>query len=143
MSDLTLAERVANLEGRTLTLADLPLAAMQRKLESDWQPDAALLLQPNSITFDALAGGIKPQAGVATLAWPGGAAVSTPLVVKHSLGSIPVVTPAVGACAGLTAVPSIQVTGRTATQFTVTAQTVDGQLPLATATTEINWIGLA
>ena len=60
MSDPTnFAERIAALEARIsdLQLGDLPLAALQRKLENDWQPDAAVLLQPNSITSDQLASG--------------------------------------------------------------------------------------
>lgn len=52
-----LADRLAVLEARlaSLKLADLPLAALQRKLENDWQPDGSVLLQPYSITQDQLA----------------------------------------------------------------------------------------
>jgi len=43
-----LAQRLDALESRRLTVRDLPLAALQRKLEVDWLPDASLLLCPGS-----------------------------------------------------------------------------------------------
>lgn len=43
-------ERIAN-----LTIDDLPLAALQRKLEHDWQPTADTFLEPGSVTADLLA----------------------------------------------------------------------------------------
>lgn len=58
-----IANRLAAVEDAldNLPLDSLPLAALQRKLENDWQPDASVLLQPHSITADQLAGGVIPQ----------------------------------------------------------------------------------
>ncbi|MGZ6854888.1 MAG: hypothetical protein ACXVGC_12640 [Mycobacteriaceae bacterium] len=81
MSDFT--DRIAALEDRlaNLTLGDLPLAALQRKLENDWQPDAAVLLQPNSISSDQLQAGILPVVGTVTVTMAalaaGGTAIGT------------------------------------------------------------------
>lgn len=50
-----LLERIEVLEKRTLTLKDLPLAPLQRKLEQDWRPSGAILLGENSITAEMLA----------------------------------------------------------------------------------------
>lgn len=76
----TFEDRLAALEGRigSLTLADLPLGPLQRKLESDWQPDSAVLLQPHSITSDQLQTNLLPVAGkaIATMAAIGAGAVA-------------------------------------------------------------------
>jgi hypothetical protein len=45
-----LVARVATLEAHTITVEDLPMKPLQRKLEQSWQPDASLLLQPGSVT---------------------------------------------------------------------------------------------
>lgn len=63
-SDLTIEERVAALEQRDITLGDLPLAALQRRLEQRWQPDSAILLEPASVTSSLLATDVRPRVGV-------------------------------------------------------------------------------
>ncbi len=49
-----LASRVAALEQQEIDVEDIPMAKLQRKLEQKWTPDAAVLLQPHSITSDLL-----------------------------------------------------------------------------------------
>jgi|GEM_PF-3630638 hypothetical protein len=51
-SDLEL--RLDAFERRRLTVNDLPLAALRRKLEADWQPEASVLLGSASITPEML-----------------------------------------------------------------------------------------
>jgi hypothetical protein len=43
------------LRARKLTVDDIPIAALMRTLEKVWLPDAAVLLQPGSITPELLA----------------------------------------------------------------------------------------
>ena len=57
--------RLEKLEAHTLALRDLPLAALQRRLEQDWQPQASLLLGENSITEEMLADAIVVEAALA------------------------------------------------------------------------------
>lgn len=49
-----LEARVKQLEEQKLTLRDLPMAALQRKLETDFQPDAEQFLLPGTVTAEAL-----------------------------------------------------------------------------------------
>jgi hypothetical protein len=60
-----LLERVVALEQRDLTLSDLPIADIQRKLENDWQPEGSTLLSANSITVDQLASGSSSRSASA------------------------------------------------------------------------------
>lgn len=77
-------ERIAALEERDaagLRLRDLPLAALQRKLEADWRPSPASLF-----------GDVLPQFGfafgTASIAFTGTA--NAPVVTAlHGLGSVP------------------------------------------------------
>lgn len=56
-----------------LVLGDLPLAALQRKLENEWQPDANVLLAPRSVSLASLA--VKIVAG--TVDGPTGTVLTT------------------------------------------------------------------
>lgn len=62
--------RLRELSTKTPTLGDLPLAALQRSLENDWQPDANVLLAPRSVSLASLqwklVGGIVSSAGAIT-----------------------------------------------------------------------------
>lgn len=50
-----LIARVEALENkRTIEIDDIPLVDLMRRLEQKWKPDAAVLLQPYSITSDQL-----------------------------------------------------------------------------------------
>lgn len=133
-----LMARIDALEGRSITVADLPVAALQRRLEQRWQPDATTLLLPSSVTREALAQ--KFDYGVATVTWPGGVEESDIATVNHSLGVTPRgVIP--GSSFGLW---SAGVTGTyTAGTFQLAVRTLDGTLPLAAATQTINWIAFA
>lgn len=92
-------DRLAEVEAKlgALSIGDLPFAAMQRKLESDWQPDAAVLLGSGSVTTDMLAEGaiteailpFKLDGGRVTITWPGGSPVSSILNVPLTFGVIP------------------------------------------------------
>ena len=54
--DLSFEERLARLEAaQGISLKDLPMRALQDKLELDWQPNASLLLPPGSVSTDLLA----------------------------------------------------------------------------------------
>lgn len=72
-----MAERLEALETKQLGVPDLPMAALQRKLESDWQPDAAVLFG------QALARG---GTGTVTFA---AATLSATTTVAHGLGRLP------------------------------------------------------
>ncbi len=72
-----LAARLDALEEYRLKVADLPLAALQRKLEADWQPDAGLLL-----------GQGLPRGGLGTLTFTA-STLSATLTVAHGLGRPP------------------------------------------------------
>jgi hypothetical protein len=47
---------LAALQQRPIELRELPLAKLMSKLETDWQPNAAVLLGPSSITPAMLRG---------------------------------------------------------------------------------------
>ncbi len=49
-----LLARVEALETRGITVDDIPIVDLQRRLEQKWTPDASILLQPYSITSDLL-----------------------------------------------------------------------------------------
>jgi hypothetical protein len=115
-TDPTFEDRIAELEARitSLQLGDLPLAALQRKLENDWQPDANVLLQPNSITGDQIAARTVAMADVAQpLVWGevtgagvlgatgGGVSVVRNAVGKYTLTFNPVFASGVG-CVAMT-----------------------------------------
>lgn len=56
MSDwIETQRRLAALEAKALTLDDLPLAALKRHMESNWQPDGTTALLPGSIGPSVLA----------------------------------------------------------------------------------------
>jgi hypothetical protein len=92
--------RLKALDTKTPALGDLPMAALQRKLENDWQPDGSVLLQPGSVTFDAVDLSIlgvtgqqakrKLALGTSTATWPGGGATGAG-TITHGLGVVPIV----------------------------------------------------
>ncbi len=63
-----LLARIVALENREITVDDLPVTPLQRRLEQKWQPDASLLLQPYSITSDLLDATLRGAAGGGALA---------------------------------------------------------------------------
>ncbi len=79
-----LETRIAALEADKIRVKDLPLAALQRQLEQDWQPDAGILLADGSAHL-ALIGDI--EVGVATLSFV--AAGSANVTVQHGLKVVP------------------------------------------------------
>jgi hypothetical protein len=70
-------ERLLNLEQGRLQVKDLPLAALQRKLEQDWQPDAGILFGQGLAR-----GGVDSLVYVAST-------LSGTLLVRHGLGRVP------------------------------------------------------
>jgi len=90
-----LLERLEVLEARTLALRDLPLAALQRKLEQDWQPQASILLGENSITPAMLASALDLgddalvlRVGIGTISFTA-SQDSTNSTITHGLGRVP------------------------------------------------------
>lgn len=69
-----LLERVERLEAAPIKLKDLPLSALQSKLESDWQPDPGLLL---GASFVALSGLLRSGDTTSALDRAGGANITT------------------------------------------------------------------
>jgi hypothetical protein len=142
-TDPTFADRLAALEGRigALTLDDLPLGPLQRKLENDWQPDSAVLLQPNSITLDQLASGLKLAVGKSTAVFTASTDSAT-VTVKHSLGVVPLAAggfSAVGAVGGFGDIPAFHSFNLTNTSFDVNARK-----PLAsTVNVDFYWLAVA
>lgn len=57
-----LEQRIATLEQRSITVADIPLVPLMRTLEQKWLPDASVLLRPGSITKEALAPSLSSPA---------------------------------------------------------------------------------
>lgn len=47
--------RVERLESQKLGLRDLPITDLQNRLEQEWQPDGAVLLQPGTVGPESLA----------------------------------------------------------------------------------------
>jgi hypothetical protein len=90
-----LLDRIDALEAKTLSVGDLPLKALQSKLEQDWQPSASLLLGSKSVTAPMLAAtlsdlGLKIVGGTANCLPTGPATADTsPTVVAHGLGAMP------------------------------------------------------
>jgi hypothetical protein len=138
-----LVDRIAALEQRSIGVADLPLASLQTRLESDWQPNASILLGSRSVTDGMLQSDVVHNAaGVSNIGgefttpqnstWPGGAMRSTVVTVNHGLSFTPkLVLPMTNNNAGLTADPTIICFNYTATTFQFRVSTVDGQLPAA------------
>ncbi len=127
--DITLLERIIALESKAISLRDLPLRALQQKLELDWQPNAAILLPPNSL----------PTLGAATVTYPGGAVMSNALVVNHGLNTTPRLVTAYNLQdQGAEAVTAVCY-ALTPTQFTVKARFV-ALMPAAAATLPLVWI---
>lgn len=89
----TFDDRLAALEDRLgdLQLGDLPLAALQRKMENDWQPDASVLLQPKSINGDQLQDGLLPVEGsvVVTMAAIAAGAVASQAITGLQFAAKP------------------------------------------------------
>ena len=56
MASDSVIDRLDAIEAKlgNLGVSDLPLAALQRKLENDWQPDGGTLLQTGSVADNAL-----------------------------------------------------------------------------------------
>lgn len=109
----TYAELIARIEALEAgpSLDQLPLAALQRKLETDWQPESSALLLPKSIGSDLLtdaattkaklapdalsaflkllvAADLKLAHGSDAVQWNGGTG-SNVRVVSHGLGVTP------------------------------------------------------
>jgi hypothetical protein len=128
-------DRLAALESRALTLRDLPISALQRKLEQDWQPDPAVLLGEGTISLTMLDG---IDRGSDSLVWPGGSPESNVLNVTHDVGRLPNIqvtaTSRVGAAAIAVWVGSVTTSG-----FQVRARTLDGTNPLAAAAATFDW----
>jgi len=83
------SERLLYLEKRyaNMSVDDIPVADLQRKMEQSWQPDAATLLPNATITVDQLGESAKPLKRVAGNAVTGtGAAVPAALT---TLGGTP------------------------------------------------------
>jgi hypothetical protein len=80
--------RLAALEAaKSIDLADLPIAALQRRLEQDWQPDANTLLQGGSGSITLLR---DVAFGTDTLTFPPVAvSLSNTKTVKHGLEGQP------------------------------------------------------
>ena len=82
--------------------------------------------------------------GTGTITWPGGLASSNTINVSHGLSVTPgAVLVASITSSGLTQIPVLQSGLYTSTQFSVAAGTVDGQTPLASATTGFAWLAVA
>jgi hypothetical protein len=90
---VTFEERLAALEKAVADLLWLPksLASLMRKLERDWQPDAAVLLQAGSVTEDAIADGavtpIKASAAKGQATITGTGASFADVTVTDNLGT--------------------------------------------------------
>lgn len=142
MATSDLAERLDALEAKlnSLKLDDLPLAAIQRKLENDWQPDGNVLLQPNSITRDQLASGLKLAVGTGTLAFVASTDSAT-LTVKHKLGLVPI---AAGAIATSSAGAFGDIPAYNTFNLTNTSFDINARKPVAsTVNVPFYWIALA
>jgi hypothetical protein len=145
MSDVT--DRLDVIEA-TLAANQIPasMAALMRKLEQGWQPDAAVLLQPGSITPELLAPAIDTgrrlviRSGTQTLTWGGASVFSDFPAVTHGVGGTPDHV-WVSANGGLTGSKRVIVTayGYTATQFTVDGLTDDRSTPAAATTLDVRW----
>lgn len=84
-----LVERVEQLERRDgIAVSDLPLAELQRKLESSWQPDGARLLQPRSVDRETLNFRIGWGTGTVTFTTTASAVSAA---IPHELGTTPAV----------------------------------------------------
>lgn len=144
-------DRLAALEGRSLTVADLPLKPLQDKLEQDWQPQASVLLGSNSVTTAMLAAGVaipgtikELAAGIASVDWPGAAVISNfSLAIPHHLDVAPdgvLLTPIGQVGTGPTFAWS---EGLAATTFTFRASTgAGGFTPAATTTQNYIWLAV-
>lgn len=84
--------RLEALEARQLALADLPLAALQRKLEQDWLPEADVLLGDASITPAMLTGvdfaDLPLRVGTGTCVFTA-STLSSAVTITHGLGRVP------------------------------------------------------
>lgn len=83
MPDPDLIARIEALEQRQLALSDLPLAALQRKLEQDWQPSGSVLL------------GYDVKAGTDTVTFTA-ATNSAVKTISHGLGRTPLAVAVTG-----------------------------------------------
>ena len=82
--------------------------------------------------------------GNATLTWPGGSVSSNVLAVNHELGVAPaIVLVTRQEASGQTLIVALAAFTYTSTQFSVRADTIDGQQPANTATTQFAWLALS
>lgn len=143
--------RLRELDTKTPALGDLPLAALQRKLENDWQPDGNVLLLPGSVTFDVVdlsilgiagqTGKRKVAVGATTLTWPAGVATSNLATPNHGLGVAPVAVVCSGQAGGF----GIGDFWAAATTFTATTFQVRGNFTAnwpAGGTQTVYWIAI-
>lgn len=140
MSSADFEARLAAVEAKVLaptSLADLPLGALKRWLEQNWQPSASSVLESGSITLPLLDGAI--HLGNDTLTFPGGSIDSTALNVLHGFDRPATV---------LTESNALNYKTRVAlpvgnTNFSVAARTLDGSSPAAATTVTFDWIAFA
>ncbi len=134
-------DRLAALEAfivdRKIELADLPLAPLQRKLESSWQPDAGTLLSPGTVTPEQMAQ--KISFGLATLTFTA-STDSANLLVPHTCGRVPLAVVATS-FNGPTfpQIPTPNTFTWTATDFTLNAELRAAY----TGTIQVSWVALA
>lgn len=142
MTSPTYSELVAQVQAlqQPTTLADLPLKSLGEWLETDWQPDANLLLPPGGIGADLLAPDVVPVAVRGGVTSAGAVSFGSGFaVVRNSAGNYTVTytTPFLVAAAVL-ALPldpvnwrSVQLIAQSATAFT--AQTFNSSFAAADA----------
>jgi len=143
VADPALEARVAALEQRTITVPDLPMRALLHKLEQNWQPDAATLLQGGSLTVDLLTAALK--FGVGTITWPGGSPRSSNLTVTHGLGRTPtsvLIVANTGVGGSGTVFPVYAALSLTTTTFVSTAVTSNESNPAAAASAGFYWLAI-
>lgn len=123
--------------GDTLPLSHLPFAQLRRKLEQEWQPSAASILEPGSITIDLLSGALT--FGIGTVTWPGGTRLSSILTVAHGLGRTPTI---VQLTSNNEDNITLQFNTLSPTGFLARANTVDGSFPLAGTARTFAWLAM-
>jgi hypothetical protein len=122
-----LAERLDALEGRAIRVKDLPVRALQDRLERDWQPSAAVLL-----------GQGLARGGLVTVTWTAGT-LSASELVSHGLQRLPAAVVATAFNTPVSdEVPLANTFDWTETTFTMNAQ-VDSAY---TGDIQVAWIAL-
>lgn len=98
-----------------VSIEDIPLQALQRKLAATWGPDASQFLLPGSITSDLLVTDLKYRTGAESFATDGVGAAS--VTFTHGLVVEPSSVNVILVGSSMTAVPYL--VSKTATQATV------------------------